>query len=228
MKSLTIFSLFVLLIFTECKKDKDIVATKNINGAVYNNCNDSGLANVTVFLQDGQGLNISTVSGSDGSFSFSNVKIHSDSKFDYVIYIPSKSGTNATTFENCGFDGTRLYFSHEQTDLFFKPRVTPRYLTFDVYCNKTVPTDSNDYIMFTCTNYIFHKNVQDYPFKWSGGGYGAPKGQFNTANYFNGSGGYPMGKYIIDIDIWKNNIHTTKRDSAYLTWGANSSYTINW
>jgi hypothetical protein len=54
-----------------------------------------------------------------------------------------------------------------------------------------------------------------------GGGYG-------LGSYTNNSGNYPMGKYIIDMDIWKSGVHTTKKDSVYLGWGANTTYTINW
>ncbi len=210
----------IFLFFTACKKNKDIVATKNINGMLFNNCTDSGLANVTVFLQDGQGLNLSTVSGANGNFSFNNVQIHSNAEYNYVIYIPSKSGTNATTFEYCGFDGTRLYFNNDEADIFFKPRVTPSYLFFTVYCNKIPFTNTNDSIIFYCNNYTFHKNVPNYPYGW-GGGYG-------DHIYFDNVGNYPMGKYNIDIDIWKSGVHTTKKDSVYLSWGANTSYTINW
>ena len=210
-----------VILFAACKKDKDTVATKNINGMVYNNCTDSGLANVTVFLQDGQGLNQSTVSGADGNFSFNNVQIHSNSKYEYVIYIPSKSGDGAKTFEYCGFDGARMYFNHDEADVFLKPRVTPRFLLFTIYCNKSPITNVSDSVRFYCTNYTFHKNVTNNPYRWGGGGYG-------LGSYTNNGGNYPMGKYIIDIDIWNSGVHTTKKDSVYLDWGANKTYTINW
>jgi hypothetical protein len=156
------------LLFTSCKKDKDTITTHDIKGMVFNNCTDSGLANVTVYLQDGQGLNLSTVSGAGGSFNFNNVKIHSGTKYEYVIYIPSKGGDGATTFEYCGFSGARMYFNHDEADMFLKPRVRPSYLFFNIYCNKTPITNATDSVRFNCTNYTFHKNVPDYPYVWGG------------------------------------------------------------
>ena len=188
---------------------------------VFNNCTDSGLANVTVFLEDGQGLNLSTVSGANGNFSFDNVKMHSNAKHDYVIYIPSKSGTNATTFEYCGFDGTRMYFNHDEADIFFMPRVKPFYLFFTVYCKPLNISSQSDSIVFHSYQYVLHKNKPSDVYYWGGGGYG-------DRQYSNNGGGYPMGKYIIEMDIWKSGVHTTRKDSVYLGWGANTSYTINW
>ena len=45
-----LFILSFLLFSVSCKKDKDTVTLHNINGMVFNNCIDGGLANVTVFL----------------------------------------------------------------------------------------------------------------------------------------------------------------------------------
>ena len=220
-KSIYIFVFLVIAL--SCKKEKDTVTHHDIKGMVYNNCTDSGLANVTVFLQDGQGLNLSTVSGVNGSFSFGSIQVHSNSKYNYVLYIPSKSGTNATTFEYCGFDGTRLYFNHDEADVFFKPRVTPRYLSLNLFCNKSPITGANDSIMFFFTNNTFHKNVPDYPYKFGGGGF------YGTTSYNIGNiGNYPMGKYVVNIDKWVSGIHTSLKDSIYLAWGANTTYTINW
>jgi hypothetical protein len=149
------------------------------------------------------------------------VQIHSSTKYNYALLILSKSGINAQTFEYCGFGGTVLGFNYNEVDMFFKPRVRPSYLFFDIYCNKNPITNKNDSIVFYCTNYTFHKNAPDYPYYWGGGGYG-------LGSYTNNSGNYPMGKYIIEMDIWKSGVHTTRKDSVYLGWGANTSYTINW
>ncbi len=75
-----------LFIFACCKKDKDQIILHDIKGMVYNNCTDSGLANVTVYLKDGKGLNLSTVSDAVGNFIFRGVDIHSSSQYNYNIY----------------------------------------------------------------------------------------------------------------------------------------------
>ena len=84
-----------LIFFASCKKDKDMVTTHKVKGMVFNNCTDSGLANVTVYLNISDGKNINTVqtiSDALGNFTFDNVQIHSASNYKYAIYIPSKSG----------------------------------------------------------------------------------------------------------------------------------------
>src|SRR5688572_12507044 len=105
---------------------------QKINGVVFNNCTDSGLAKVTVFLRTYRDGNLyeeqNTVSGTEGSFRFEKVSIHSSDDYSYAIYIPGKSGYGAQTPEYCGFTGTTLYFSKNESSLLLKPRVTPKYL----------------------------------------------------------------------------------------------------
>ena len=192
---------------------------------VFNNCTDSGLANVTVFLQDGKGLNLSRVSGANGNFSFNNVQIHSNTKYEYNLYIRSKSGgvNYPLSLSEIGITGTRMFFKHTEADMFFKARVTPRYLILNLFCNKSPITGPNDSIMFFFTNNIFHKNVSASPYMFGGGGF------YGTNSYNIGNiGNYPMGKYNIDIDKWVSGVHTSLKDSIYLGWGAITSYTINW
>lgn len=220
MKNLIIVCLLIGVSIFSCKKEKDTITQHDIKGMVFNNCTDSGLANITVFLQDGQGLNLSTVSGANGSFNFNNVQIHSNTKYDYVIYIPSKSGTNATTFEYCGFDGTTMYFNHDEADIFFMPRVTPRYLYFCMdFPNSTIIPNGDSIRLYYYQKKI-HKNVPDLPFDGIIGKYGI---------YDIGCGAnYPMGQWNMVIDKWKSNVHTTVYDSIYLGWGSNITYTVNW
>ncbi|MFN8231118.1 MAG: hypothetical protein U0V03_09390 [Bacteroidia bacterium] len=155
-----------LLLFTSCKRDT--VTTHDIKGMVFNNCTDSGLANVTVYLQDNKGLNLSTLSDVNGNFVFSGVKIHSSDKYSYGLNIPSKSGIGATTFEYAGFNGESVNFSPNEADEFFKLKVTPKYLNFQVFCNKSIITNANDSILFYCSNYVFHKNVPSANYRWGG------------------------------------------------------------
>ncbi|MFO0322994.1 MAG: hypothetical protein ACK504_11285 [Bacteroidota bacterium] len=216
--------LLATLVFLSCKKEQDTVSVHDIKGMVFNNCTDSGLAKVTVFLKDGQGLNLSTVSDAKGNFKFNAVSIHSSSKYSYVIYIQSKSGDigSAPTIDNCGFRGATLYFNYDEADLFFKPRVIPWFYRCAIYCIKNPITNTNDSIIFYAKNYTIHKNAPDYGWAIEGGAYGFSND--GSANL----GDYPMGKYILEIDMWKSGVHTTRKDSIYLPWAAHTSYTINW
>ncbi len=158
-----------LFFFVQCKREKDTISTHDIKGMVFNNCTDSGLANVTVYLQDNKGLNLSTVSDANGNFIFSGVKIHSSDKYSYGLNIPSKSGIGATTFEYAGFNGESINFSSNDADDFFKLKVTPKYLNFQVYFNKTIITNVNDSIVCYFSNNTFHKNVPSSNYQWGGG-----------------------------------------------------------
>lgn len=220
--SKVIISIAVFFLFAHCrKKEKDEITQHNIKGMVYNNCTDSGLANVTVYLKDGQGLNLSTVSDAGGNFIFPAVTIHSSSKYTYNIYIPSKSGDNATTFEYCRFIGTTLLFNYNEAGLFFKPRVQPGCLFYKIFCTPIPITNATDSIRYHIYQYTLHKNVPEAGYTMGGGGYGSG---ITWGNF----GGYPMGKHIIEMDIWRNGVNTTKKDSVYLSWGADKTYTINW
>ncbi len=211
-----------LFIFACCKKDKDQIILHDIKGMVYNNCTDSGLANVTVYLKDGKGLNLSTVSDAVGNFIFRGVDIHSSSQYNYNIYIPSKSGIGASTFEYCGFVGTTLSFNYDEADMFFKPRVTPKFLQLSVIYQGSC--NVNDTINPLFTQEIYHKNVSSSPFQF----YMGTNGSLPNATLYNYN--YPMGKYKIKITRFNSvtSEYTTSYDSIYLEWGANKTYTINW
>ncbi len=209
-----------IFFFAHCKKDTDTVTQHDIKGMVYNNCTDSGLANVTVFFKDGQGLNSSVVSDGVGNFNFPNVSINDNSKYTYSIYIPSKSGIGATTPEYCGFNGTTLGFNYNEADMFFKPRVTPKYLYFCMDFNPSVTIPNGDSISVYYYQKTFHKNVPTLPYDGTVGKYGI---------YDPGCGSnYPMGLWHLEIKKWKSSVYTFVKDSVYLTWGANTTYTINW
>ena len=88
--------LLLLFLVSACRKEADNVTQQAINGMVYNQCTDSGLANIPVYFQIYEDNNLiqntGTTSGINGAFSFANMGIHSNSKYSYSIYIPSKSG----------------------------------------------------------------------------------------------------------------------------------------
>ena len=224
-KSIVIICIVFVMGLLSCKKDKDTVTVHNINGMVYNNCTDSGLANVTVFLNTNDGKNTSTsqtVSDVNGNFTFANINIHSNSKYTYAIYIPSKSGINGAGGTEVGFNGATLNFNNDDVAIFFKPRVTPQFLLYVIYCQPLIITNNIDSVSFTCYNYTYHKNVPIYyPYHFGGGGYG-------NGSYTNNTGSYPMGKYNITIESWKSGIYSIKQDSVYLGWGSTTSYTVNW
>jgi hypothetical protein len=209
----------VSLFFTACKKDKDTVTLKNINGIVFNNCTDSGLANVTVYLQDGQGLNLSTVSDANGNFSFNSVQIHSDNKYSYRLYIPSKSGTGATTPEYCSFTGESLSFTKDETNTFFKPRVTPGFLYLCYTSNIIFPIVQPDSLNIYFEQKTFHKNVPNLPYSGK---------IINSSNISSCSSNYPMGWWVFSTQKWKSGNYTFYKDSLYIGWGGTKTYTINW
>jgi hypothetical protein len=76
-------------------------------------------------------------------------------------------------------------------------------------------------MIYTIYQNTLHKNNSGATYTRSGEGYGSNVSWSNL-------GGFPMGKQIIQIDMWKSSVHTTKKDSVYLTWGANKTYTITW
>lgn len=221
--TLCIFVALFFIFFMNCKKDRDIVTKHDLKGMVVNNSTDSGLANVTVYLTNGRKKLLNTVTDAHGNFCFPNVDIHSNEKYNYSIYIESFSGgiSSNPALTEIGITGTQMYFKPEEANVFFKPRVTPLFLLSQIFCNKTPFTTVNDSIIFYCTNNTFHKNVPNEPYQWGGAGYG-------SGNYNNNVGGYPMGKYNLEIMMWKSGVYSTKKDSIYLGWGANTSYTINW
>lgn len=222
------YFLYTLTIYfaSSCKKEKDNVTVQTINGMVYNQCTDSGLVNVHVFLEVNKGSSqiqkIETVSRADGTFSFPNVEIHSNSKYNYDLFVPSKSGINGAGGTEVRFDGGVYNFNYDEANTFFKLRVTPGYFLFTITFNQTTISTINDSVVLNCSQNIFHKNVPDLPYKLGGKCYGNVFTQ--TGNLSN----YPMGLWKITIDKWKSGIHTTEQDSIYLGWGATKTYTVNW
>ncbi len=220
MKLIAYTFIFILSLFTYCKKEKDIISTHTIKGMVYNTCTDSGIANVVVYLKDGLGLDIAALSDGNGNFEFSSVKIHSSSKYNYALYIPSKSGIGATTPNYAGFNGTTLSFNANEADVFFKPRVTPKYLFFCIDFVNNVNIPASDSIKLYYYQKVFHKNLPELPYD----------GSVDKAGIFDPGCGsnYPMGLWNIVIDKWKNNTHTTVYDSIYIDWASSKTYTVNW
>jgi hypothetical protein len=224
-----IFSSIVSLLFLQCKKDKkadkDVITIQTLNGMVFNNCTDSGLAGVKVYFQTIKDNSVissfETISGASGSFSFPNAEIHSSEKYTYAIYIQSKSGIGATSPEYTLFNGTTMYFTKDQAGAVLKPRVTPGFFRISTACTTTT-INSNDTLKLYFAQNIFHKNVPQSPFSFLLGAIAT------QSSSIDGISNYPMGKYSIKIVKYKNNIYTTSYDSIYLGAADSKTYTINW
>lgn len=211
---------------TSCKKNKDEISKHTINGMVFNNCTDSGLAGVTVYLKtyknNSEIGSSQTTSGINGSFTFSDVDIHSDTKYTYAIYIPSKSGTAATTPEYCRFDGTTMSFTNDEVSSFFQPKVTPGFLFFTLQFKQSMITTNSDSIVVNYFQKYFHSNVANLPYNLYAKCYGGTLTQNGTV------ANYPMGMWNLKIDKWKNSIHTITYDSIYIGWASTKTYTVSW
>ena len=86
-KQIVSISFLVLLYGARCNKKiaNDQVSYRDINGVVLNNCTDSGMAGVKVFLKASkENLLIeerSAMSADQGKFLFSNVEVHSNEEY---------------------------------------------------------------------------------------------------------------------------------------------------
>jgi hypothetical protein len=220
---LYIFLYIGLFLIFSCKRDKDEVIYQTVRGQVYNNCTDSGLANVTVYLyvlkNNVKQQTYQSISGADGSFVFPNAEIHSNEDFSYSIYIPSESGTAGI---GISFIGSTVHFNKNETGKYFISRVIPGFYLFKLEFNQLSTGVASDSIVAVCSQYKYHTNVPYYPFEIMGKCYG------NVSYQFGNIGEYPMGKWNISIDKWKSGVHTTINDSIYIGWGATKTYTINW
>ena len=209
-----------------CKREKNTVSIQDIKGTVMNNCNDSGLANVIVYLNVDNSKTshlYQVLSDKDGHFIFKNVSVYNNTKYTYSVYVPSKSGglSSNPALTEVGITGEIIDFTYQEAATDFILHVTPKYQYFTIYCNKVPVSSIADSVSFRCYNFNFHKNVTDLPYSWGGGGYG-------NGSYTNNSGIYPMGKYHIYIETWVNSVHSYRQDSIYLNQGAQVSYTLNW
>ena len=241
MKKLKILIPVILLslYFAACRKDKphitlnepaaaDIIEKKDINGMVFNTCTDSGLAGIKVYLkmyyQKKQISEYSTLSGTSGKYTFTAVEMHSDPDYEQVIYIASKSGDNAKNFETCGIRGTAMWFKFEESDIFMKPRVVPKFIYLNFYFPRQQVTIGSDSIIARFAQNTYHKNVPDYPYTFGAGSTGDRSGY--TSHW--GIGNYPMGLYHIVVDKWISGVHTQWKDSLYTNYGDTAAYVVHW
>jgi hypothetical protein len=214
-----------LLIFVSCREDKkDTITRHRIHGMVFNNCTDSGLAGVKVFLQTFKDdktlvLQRETISQEGGKFEFLEAEIHSSNQYNYALHIESKSGTAAQTPEHCGFDGTTMYFDNNEVNLEFKPRVTPRFLFLCYATDIVFPVKQPDSIHIFFQQRTFHQNVPTLPYS----------GKITNNTVLGGcTGNYPMGWWHFDVQRWRNGSYTRNYDSLYLGWADTKTYSVTW
>jgi hypothetical protein len=226
-------SAIILIFICSCTKKEypnpepiDSIVIRNIRGMVFNNCTDSGLADIPLFLNVYSDNDLvkkySAISGDSGKFFFDHVEMHTSPLYSYDIFIPSKSGFVVPRRSETGFDGTRMTFSTAESYLFLRPQVTPRiyYLNFHFEREKESNIDS---LHFTASQEIFHNNVPDLPhilkariFKNSNNGSG------------NWGGGYPSGKYKIEITKWKGKDFIIEKDEMYIKFQDSLTHVIEW
>ena len=217
-----------LMSIVSCREDKkDIVTRHPIRGMVFNNCTDSGLAGVKVFLQtfkDDKSLvqQRETVSGEGGKFEFAEAEIHSNDRYNYALHIESRSGTAAQTPEYAGFDGTTMYFFRDEIGQELQLRVSPRYLFFTTVFLKQSVASKNDSILVNYSQHTFHKNVPALPYSLYAKCRGTQIHQSGTL------GGFPMGKWSITIDKWVHGSHEILYDNIYIGSADTKTYTVNW
>lgn len=206
---------------------KDVITKHTIRGTVFNNCTDSGLAGVKVFLQTFKKDKAlvqqrETVSGEGGKFEFRDAEIHSSDEYSYALHMESKSGTSAKTPEHAGFDGTTMYFNSNEVNIDFILKVTPRFLFFTLVFDKQSGVSINDSIRLNYRQEIFHKNVANLPYSLFAKCNGTTLTQKGTIS------GFPMGTWAIEFDKWVGGAHQTVYDSVYIGWADTKLYTVTW
>lgn len=206
--------LFIATVFlASCKKDNDVVTNRNIHGQVYNMCTDSGLANITVYLNvvtASSSYSASAVSAADGSFTFSNVQVHSSSSYTYNLYIPSKSGIG--NGPEIGFDGLDADINKSHITEVLKCNVAPHAQYWQLYFPNTLFT-ANDTFTMTLEQRTIHKNMPGAIWNAIDN---CPCPITTPIHLAGGLGNYWMGWWHVTYDRTKNGIHTVFTDSVYV------------
>jgi hypothetical protein len=221
MKSVLHFIFICLLFFAfGCKKDTDIISTETIHGQVYNICNDSGLANIPVYLQE-NGSNIAqTVSGVNGNFSFTNVKVHSAGAYSYAIYIYWHGAASPA------IDGASVPVPNFPTTLNYVVKVMPRLYDWRIYCPNTtfLPTDTFSVVF---QQNILHNNLSNPNNNIWTVSETCPC-TYGATNYLGSLSNFPAGMWQVTLRRTKNGVHTLQTDSFYVGWGATQTDTLFW
>ena len=232
MKCFSLLCICVGLFTLSCKKDgaNDTITNQTIHGQVYNLCTDSGLANVTVFLNinnsNGGRSTLQTVSGANGMFSFANVQIHSNSDYSYNLEVQDNSigGGNILAI-----DGTEVGINKGNLNQSYGLNVIPHCKVWHIYLPAGTNITSNDTFALTLQQNIYHKNVIGTGTNWQLIDHFPPAPQPPyPANYIDITYNYWMGWWHTTLDKTKNGLHIIKTDSFYVGWGATVTDTIPW
>jgi hypothetical protein len=211
-----------------CKKDsdKDTLSSHTINGRVYNQCTDSGLVNCTVFLKENGNTMAQLNSGANGNFTFSNVQIHSGSKYSYSLKtIDNPDGGGGLP----PIDGGAVALNKDNLGQTYVLQVIPKCLQWFLYfpAGTVVSSTSNDTLLLTLQQKIFHKNYPSGNFLITL--YNSPTYTYSgTGNYIGDLSFEWMGWWYSTLSKTKNGVYTVKTDSFYVGWNTNVTDTIPW
>lgn len=223
MKKIVISFVLFYLLLNGCKKEPDIVSSKSITGQVFNLANDSGLANVTVFLNISgpEGYSsLTATSNANGNFIFSNVQIHTSNDYKYSLEVPS----NGAGGSQPAIDGSSIVLDKSKLNQNFILHVIPHFKYWELYLTNSSFT-SSDTFLFTMQQNIIHKNTSNSNWQLVNN---CPCPITGTTNVLGGIGNYWMGWWQVTLDKTVNGVHTVNTDSFYLGWGATVTDTIPW
>jgi hypothetical protein len=222
MKHFVLYILILLSVYS-CKRDKDIMTTASINGQVYNLCNDSGLANVIIFLNiksSAANSSLSTISGADGNFSFNNIQMHSSSDYIYNLNIPSNSAGGYKP----AIDGVTIDIDKSKINQKQILNVAPHFKYWQLYLPNTLFT-ANDTFMLTFQQNTMHMNVASSNWQLIDN---CPCPISTPTHLAGGFSNYWTGWWQVIYNKTKNGVHTIKTGNFYVGWGATKTDTIPW
>lgn len=218
--------LLFVVVLGSCKKDKDVISSQSIHGQIYNLCNDSGLVNVSVFLQENSKTIMQTVSGSNGNFSFTNAQIHSSNDYTYNIVVQSVDYIGGGV--QPAIDGDDVEINKSNLSQTFILNVVPHAKIWGLYFPSSISSSIyNDTFTLVLQQKTYLKNApsavntltmcncpcpQPSP----------PKNLIDNLHY------YTMGWWYSTLNKTMNGVHTVQQDSFYVGWWTNVTDTIPW
>jgi hypothetical protein len=220
MKILNCLAVYFLLLAFGCKKDGDVINTVTVHGQVYNICNDSGLANIPVYLQE-NGVNIAqTLSGANGGFSFTDAKMHSSGAYTYVIYVYSRGAASPA------IDGASVQVPNFATTTNYLVKVMPRFYEWRVFCLNTTFLSSDTFSVVFKQN-VVHPNLTNANDNVWTVTNGCPCG-FNPEKNLANLSNFPAGMWQVTLTRTKNGLQTTQTANIYVGWGDTQNDTLSW
>jgi hypothetical protein len=219
------FVLYFLILFSVYSCKKDTITNYSVNGQVYNLSTDSGITNVTVFLNmysSSGNSSLSTTSGANGNFSFNNVPVHSNSDYTYSLNIPSNSAGGYKP----AIDGSTINIDKSKINQKQILNVVPRTASWKLHFPAGTHIAITDTFKLTIQQNIVHANLPSWNYKLIEGD--CPTYPPPTSNYIDNVGSYWMGRWYSRLDRTQNGLHIIKTDSFYIGWGAYQTDTIPW